>query len=59
MLGARGEHPVRLEAAARGQIVDQDADVRLDRCPSLTGVSPATTPRSVDPARSPWAPASS
>ena len=29
MLGARCEHPVRLEASASGQIVDEDADVRF------------------------------
>ena len=29
MLGARREHPVRLETAARDQVVDENADVRL------------------------------
>ena len=29
VLGARREHPIRLEAAAGDEIVDEDADVRL------------------------------
>ena len=48
MLGARREHPVRLEAALRDQIVDEDADVRLVAAAARTPLVAATRARRID-----------
>src|SRR5689334_19040665 len=47
MLGARREHPIRLEAALRNQIVDEDANVRLV-APQLEAAAGASPMRRVD-----------
>ena len=59
MLGARREHPVRLETAFRDQVVDQNADVRLVP-PQLEAGSPLQPRRAaLMPATRPCAAASS
>ena len=49
MLGARGEHAIRLEASLGDQVVDEDADVRLVAPQLERRLASARAMRRVDP----------
>ena len=59
VLGARGEHAVRLGDAARDQVVDHDAEIAVGARDDERSRRPPASRAALMPATKPWAAASS